>query len=34
VLFERYWMGDGLGRALAGGGLALGGRALGLPAAL
>ncbi|TAK24132.1 MAG: NAD(P)/FAD-dependent oxidoreductase [Chloroflexota bacterium] len=34
VLFERYWMGDGLGRALAAAGLSLGGRVFGVPAAL
>lgn len=34
VLFEKYWMGDGLGRALAGRGLTLGGRVLGVPATL
>jgi sulfide:quinone oxidoreductase len=34
VLFERYWMGDGIERAVARAGLALGGRALGVPAGL
>ncbi|MHB1005004.1 MAG: hypothetical protein ACYC3S_05100 [Chloroflexota bacterium] len=34
VLFEKYWMGDGLERGAAGLALRLGGRMLGVPAGL